>query len=135
MNKEQYEILLEEDNVRNALNLSENLDDFQYHWCNWELTYVTGIRPSKGLYENLKKYHRFESLEPGYFTHWTHKIRRIVDNKQYEKINGQEVDLWTANIMVQVLDKLNDKNKQKFIKMDFPVAHHVAMGLVNKAGA
>ena len=43
-------------------------------------------------------------------------LRRIVDNKQAEKIHGVMVDMFTASALVQVYDKVNDENQIKMKK-------------------
>ena len=43
-------------------------------------------------------------------------LRRIVDNKQAEKIHGIIVDMFTASALVQVYDKVNDENQIKMKK-------------------
>ena len=43
-------------------------------------------------------------------------LRRIVDNKQAEKIHGVMVDMFTASALVQVYDKVNDENQVKMKK-------------------
>ncbi len=44
-------------------------------------------------------------------------IRRVVERKQYAKIDGVMIDLFTASIICQVYDALNPVNKQKFASM------------------
>ena len=58
-------------------------------------------------------------------------IRRVVENKQYEKIDGCMIDLFSASIICQVYDKLNDANKVKFASMKAPVMAHFALKLVS----
>jgi len=41
-------------------------------------------------------------------------IRNIVDQKQYAKIDGSMIDLFTASLIIQIYDALNDENKIKF---------------------
>ena len=41
-------------------------------------------------------------------------IRAIVDKKQYAKIDGTMIDLFSASLIVQIYDKLNEENKLKF---------------------
>ena len=41
-------------------------------------------------------------------------IRRVVEQKQYAKIDGQLADLFTCSTICQVYDALNDDNKAKF---------------------
>jgi hypothetical protein len=42
------------------------------------------------------------------------KIRDIVKQKQYSKVDGVTVDLTTASLIIQIYDALNDVNKNKF---------------------
>lgn len=44
-------------------------------------------------------------------------MRDIVDNKQAKKIKGTMVDLFTASIITQIYDKVNDANKSKMEKL------------------
>ena len=46
--------------------------------------------------------------------------RRVVDKKGAEKIKGVMLDMFTASAIIQVYDKVNDKNKEKMEKMDLP---------------
>ncbi len=59
-------------------------------------------------------------------------IRRVVDNKQYAKIDGQMADLFTCSAIVQVYDALNDSNKVKFCSMPYTKMAHVAFNLINQ---
>ena len=45
------------------------------------------------------------------------KINRIVKDKQYEKIHGQKVDMFTASAIQQVYDKINKNNQEKMEKV------------------
>ena len=45
------------------------------------------------------------------------KINRIVKDKQYEKIHGQRVDLYTASAIQQVYAQLKNKNQEKMEKV------------------
>ncbi len=58
-------------------------------------------------------------------------IRRIVANKQYEKVDGCMIDLYTASIICQVYDALNDANKVKLASMPAPKMGIVALKLVS----
>jgi shikimate kinase len=44
-------------------------------------------------------------------------MRDIVDNKQAKKIKGTLVDMFTASIITQIYDKVNDANKAKMEKL------------------
>lgn len=41
------------------------------------------------------------------------KIKKIVSDKQATKINGTMVDMFTASMISQIYDKVNDANKKK----------------------
>ena len=45
------------------------------------------------------------------------KMREILKNKQFQKINGMIVDSFTASAVVQVYDKVNESNKKKMNSM------------------
>ena len=53
-------------------------------------------------------------------------LRRIVDNKQYEKVKDpvskkkMVVDLFTASAVVKVYDSVNDTNKAKLVTLPLP---------------
>ena len=42
-------------------------------------------------------------------------IRKIVTEKQYGKVEGSTVDLYSASAIVLVYDALNDENKAKYL--------------------
>lgn len=44
-------------------------------------------------------------------------IDRILENKQYEKIDGQRIDLQTANMLKTVHDALKPENQRTFDKI------------------
>ena len=44
-------------------------------------------------------------------------IRRIVQNKQYEVIDGQMLDLFSASHILTVYNNLSDKSKDKYKQM------------------
>jgi hypothetical protein len=44
------------------------------------------------------------------------KINKIVQDKQHAKIGGVLVDMFSAGIMMQIYDKVNDKNKEQMNK-------------------
>lgn len=44
-------------------------------------------------------------------------IREVVNQKQYAKIDGTMIDLFTASVIVQVYDALSFENKAKFAAM------------------
>lgn len=48
-------------------------------------------------------------------------MKRIVENRQYEEINGIAVDMQTANAVITVYNAINKKNKKKFSKLPLTV--------------
>ena len=46
------------------------------------------------------------------------KIFKIVIDKQYAKIGGTIVDLFSASALVKIFDAVNDSNKKKLNKMN-----------------
>ncbi len=52
-------------------------------------------------------------------------IRRIVSERQYAKIDGTMIDLYSASAIVQVYDALSEPNRARFA--DFPAGK---MGLI-----
>ena len=45
-------------------------------------------------------------------------LKEIVDDRSMGKVNGMQVDLTTANLAVQVLDKVNKVNRDKLLSLD-----------------
>lgn len=58
-------------------------------------------------------------------------IREVVKNKQYAKIDGCMADLFTASIVCQVYDALNETNKAKFASCKWPRMARIALRLVS----
>ncbi len=56
-------------------------------------------------------------------------IRRIVDEKQYAKVDGQMIDLFTASHIVQVYDALSEANRAKFASFTAPKMGMIAYKL------
>ena len=60
------------------------------------------------------------------------QIRRIVEQHQYEEVDGVLVDAQTAQAIVAVYDALKPENQVKFAAMDVTRAGLVAWKLVSK---
>ena len=66
------------------------------------------------------------------------KLRKIRDDHQMNKINGVKIDATTANMMLTVHDKINDKNKKALEglingdKAQFMRAHSLVMKILSK---
>jgi len=56
-------------------------------------------------------------------------IRQVVADKQYAKIDNCMADLFTASIVLQVYDALNDVNKAKFAACEWPKMASIALKL------
>lgn len=54
------------------------------------------------------------------------KLRKILKDKQYAKVDGVTVDLTTAGVLVQIYDKLSETNREKFASL--PVHKMIALG-------
>lgn len=48
------------------------------------------------------------------------RIKQILNEKQYARINGVDVDMTTANLLVQVADNLNPSNRSRFLDLPLP---------------
>ena len=44
-------------------------------------------------------------------------LRRIVDEKQADHVEGQLVDLFTASAIVSILDGLNPTNRERYLSI------------------
>lgn len=65
-------------------------------------------------------------------------LRQIVEQKQYQDVNGMTVDAYSASAILGVLDALNPENQAMFTKIiesDVAKAADVAFKLVNKSAA
>jgi hypothetical protein len=60
------------------------------------------------------------------------KVRWVVENKQYNRVNGLLMDMMTASIIIQVYDALNDANKIKFAAMTVRRMADTAFKLVDR---
>lgn len=59
-------------------------------------------------------------------------IRSIVKNKQIAKVNGQSLDLTTANVITKVADNLSEKNKKLFLAMPVEKMARIAFKLTSR---
>tara|TARA_R100001510_G_C7633228_1_gene191790 strand:- start:546 stop:743 length:198 start_codon:yes stop_codon:yes gene_type:complete len=60
------------------------------------------------------------------------KVIKIVEDKQFSKINGVAVDLFTASFIKSVYDNVNDKNKKCMEVMSIANLIGVAQTLMSK---
>jgi hypothetical protein len=61
------------------------------------------------------------------------KLKNIVKEHQATKIGGVMIDVQTANLIVQIYDKLSDANKKKFAKMPMKKMGALAWQMVSKS--
>lgn len=54
------------------------------------------------------------------------KLRSIVEDHQASRVEGLYVDAFTASMLVQVYDALNEQNRETFVKL--PLRKMVAVG-------
>ena len=60
-------------------------------------------------------------------------LRRIVRRRQFEKIDGSIVDLFSASAILKVFDALEKpENKQKYMSMDVRGMSSIAWKLLKK---
>lgn len=62
-------------------------------------------------------------------------MRKIVENRQYEEINGVVVDMQTANMITTIYNKLNKKNKKKFSKLNLFTMVNVGWKIIKRSEA
>ncbi len=64
------------------------------------------------------------------------QIKKIVDDRQYGKVNGQPLDLFTASAIIKVADGLNPENRKKFLGMSVGRMAKIAFEMMapDKAG-
>ena len=56
-------------------------------------------------------------------------IKSIVKNKQHGKVNGQPLDVQTANLLTTVADNLSEKNRKVYLEMPITKMVNVAFKL------
>tara|TARA_B100000963_G_scaffold324721_1_gene310467 strand:+ start:295 stop:1878 length:1584 start_codon:yes stop_codon:yes gene_type:complete len=60
-------------------------------------------------------------------------INDIVSKKQHKKVGGVTVDMFTASMISQIYDKVNDNNKKKMEKANIHTLVDLAMRMMRKA--
>jgi hypothetical protein len=60
------------------------------------------------------------------------RLRKIVAEGQYAKVEGSTVDLFSASAYVKVYDALSDANKAKLDALPLPAAIEFVFKLLNK---
>lgn len=61
------------------------------------------------------------------------KVREIIENQQYAKINGVMVDYTTANAIITVYNQLNERDKIEFAKLPIKKMAMTAWQMVRPA--
>ena len=62
----------------------------------------------------IKRVHGTEVTSPANGEERIAAVKRIVERKQYAKIDGTMVDLFSASAIVAVYDKLGPENQEKY---------------------
>ena len=60
-------------------------------------------------------------------------IKDIVDRKQHKKVGGIVVDMFTASMISQIYDKVNDSNKKKMEKANIHTLVDLAQRMMRKS--
>ena len=60
-------------------------------------------------------------------------MKRIVENRQYEKINDVAVDMQTANMIMTIYNNLSEKNKEKFSKLSLSQMVSIGWKIIKKS--
>lgn len=47
-------------------------------------------------------------------------LRKIVTERQHDRVDGKQIDLFSASAVIAVYDKLNAENQAKFATMHAP---------------
>ena len=63
------------------------------------------------------------------------KFRKIVTEKQYAKIEGCTVDLFSASHVIAVYDQLSEENKAKYVTFGVATMIKFAYDMFSKARA
>lgn len=62
------------------------------------------------------------------------RIRDVVRMGSHDNIEGQMLDLFSASIIVKVLDALNDNNKQRFLSIPIADMAEMSLKMMKKRG-
>jgi hypothetical protein len=76
-----------------------------------------GAAATKAGAEGADAFYEGEELEEADGLDKEAMLRKIVDEKQADKIEGTMVDLFSASAIVSVLDAINPANKERFLKL------------------
>ena len=60
------------------------------------------------------------------------KVRKVAEEHQCNRVNGVLLDAFTANVIVQVYDALNERNKARFAVLPIRRMAEVALSLATK---
>ena len=64
--------------------------------------------------------------------HKYQELKKIVDTSSMRKVDGRTIDLTTASMLVQIADKLNAENREKFLNLPIVKMIDVGWKLVKK---
>jgi hypothetical protein len=80
-------------------------------------------------YQRTREQGTVETL-PGNGPDRIQAIRRIVEEKQYAKIDGQMIDLFSASAIVKTFDALSPENQSKYSAIPAPTMAKIAFKLM-----
>ena len=59
-------------------------------------------------------------------------LRQIVADKQYAKVDGVNIDMQTASLLLQILDGLNPQNRENFLGRPIEEMADIAYRILGK---
>ena len=59
-------------------------------------------------------------------------LRQIVADKQYAKVDGMNIDMQTASLLLQIIDGLNPQNKENFLGRPIEQMADIAYKILGK---
>ena len=59
-------------------------------------------------------------------------LRQIVADKQYAKVDGVNIDMQTASLLLQILDGLNPQNRENFLGRPIEQMADIAYKILGK---
>lgn len=66
-------------------------------------------------------------------TRWLPEALAVIATAQAAKVDGMLLDLYSAQVMVQIASALNDANRERLEAMPLAQAHKLAFKLANGA--
>lgn len=70
----------------------------------------------------------FEAADGG----WLAAARWVVENRTFAMVEGSILDLFSASAMVQVYDRLSERNQAKLVAMPMVAAHNLVFKILKR---